>query len=169
MAQAGARLVEVALPDLPRAYVLAGPLYTAEAWAMWRERIAADPARMFPPTRERIEAGRDVLAADWIAAWAELKTIRAGAAEIAGGFDALLCPACPILPPAAAAVAADHALFRERNLMALRNTRMANLLGMASLALPVGGEASCGVLLNALPGREGALLRLGAAAMRAMA
>jgi aspartyl-tRNA(Asn)/glutamyl-tRNA(Gln) amidotransferase subunit A len=169
LARAGARVVEVALPDLPRAYALGGPLYAAEAWAMWRDRIGADPGRMFPPTRERIEAGRDVLAADWIAGWAGLRAIRAQAAEVAAGFDALLCPACPILPPLAAEVAADHARFRERNLMALRNTRMANLLGLASLGLPVGGEASCGVLLNALPGREGALLRAGAAVLRAMA
>ncbi len=169
LAAAGARVVEVAVPGLARAYALANPLYAAEAWAMWRERIEADPARMFPPTYARVSAGREVLAADWIAGWAELRAIRTGAAGALGGFDAVLCPACPILPPLAADVAADHELFRARNLMALRNTRFGNLLGLASLALPVAGEPGCGVLLNVLPGREGALLRAGEAAFRAMA
>ena len=109
-----------------------------------------------------------MLAADWIAGWAELRAIRAAAAGAIGGVDAVLCPACPILPPLAAEVAADHELFRARNLMALRNTRFGNLLGLASLALPVAGEPSCGVLLNGLPGREGALLRAGEGAFRAV-
>lgn len=168
LSAAGARVVEVALPRLPRAYDLGGPLYAAEAWAAWREVIGTREAEVFPPVMARLGAGKTVLAADYLAAWEELRAIRAEAEGVLGGLDALLCPTSAILPPRAAEVAEDHDLFREKNLLALRNTRMANLLGLASVSLPT-GTASCGLMLSALPGREGALLRISQAAWGVLA
>ena len=164
----GARVVEVALPRLPRAYEVGVPLYGAEAWASWRALVEPAAEKVFAPVRMRVSAGRDVLAADYLGAMAELRAIRAEAWEAIGGFDALVCPSVAILPPVAAEVLADHELFRVRNLLALRNTRMANLLGLASVSVPA-GAASCGVLLSGLPGREGGLLRLAHAAFATLA
>jgi aspartyl-tRNA(Asn)/glutamyl-tRNA(Gln) amidotransferase subunit A len=160
--------VEIELPRLPRAYDLGGPLYAAEAWASWRSVIGEDEARVFPPVMGRLAAGKTVLAADYLAARDELEAIRAEAWDRIAGLDALLCPTAPILPPLAAEVLADHDLFRTRNLLALRNTRMANLLGLASISVPT-GTPSCGLLLSALSGREGMLLRMAQAALRVLA
>jgi aspartyl-tRNA(Asn)/glutamyl-tRNA(Gln) amidotransferase subunit A len=60
----------------------------------------------------------------------------------------------------------DH--FTERNLMALRNTRLANLLGLCSLTLPT-GTPMCGLMLFAPPGTETRLLRIGSAIEAALA
>jgi len=163
LAQAGARIVEVSFPRLPRAYDLGGPLYAAEAWTAWREVVEPAPERVFPPVLARLSAGREVLAADYLAGWEELRAIRAAARDLLASLDALLCPTCAILPPSAAEVAADHELFRTRNLLALRNTRMANLLGLASVTIPT-GTPSCGLMLSVLPGREGQVLRSAQAA-----
>ncbi|TNC71810.1 amidase [Rubellimicrobium roseum] len=168
LARAGARVEELDLPDLPRAYELGGPLYAAEAWASWREVIAPAPERVFPPVLARVHMGRDVLAADYLAAMEELRRIRARAQATVAGFDAVLCATAPILPPLAAAMEADHEAFRTTNLLALRNTRMANLLELCSLSIPA-GLPSCGLLLSARPGRDGQLLRLGQAMLRIMA
>jgi aspartyl-tRNA(Asn)/glutamyl-tRNA(Gln) amidotransferase subunit A len=165
LSAAGARVVEVALPRLPRAYELGMPLYAAEAWAAWRGVVGDREAEVFPPVMARLGAGKEVLAADYLAAWEELRATRAEAWEAVAGLDALVCPTSAILPPLAAVVEADHELFRTRNLLALRNTRMANLLGLASVSVP-GGQASCGVMLSGLAGREGALLRIAHAASR---
>jgi aspartyl-tRNA(Asn)/glutamyl-tRNA(Gln) amidotransferase subunit A len=159
LAGAGARIVDLDLPRLARAYDLGTPLYASEAWAAWRDVIGEEEARVFPPVMGRLAAGKTVLAADYLAAWEELRAFRAEAWDRMAGLDAILCPTAPILPPLAAEVLADHELFRTRNLLALRNTRMANLLGLASISVPT-GTPSCGLMLSGLPGREGGLLRM---------
>lgn len=168
LAQAGARIVDVRLPRLPRAYEIGVPLYGAEAWASWREHVDPAPHKVFAPVLTRVSSGREVLAADYLIAMDELRAIRAEARDTLAGLDALLCPTSPILPPVAAEVAADHELFRTRNLLALRNTRMANLLGLASVTIPA-GIPSCGLMLSVLPGREGQVLRSAGAALRRLA
>ena len=57
----------------------------------------------------------------------------------------------------------DH--FTERNLMALQNTRIGNLMGLAALTLPT-GVPSCGIMLQGHS--EERLLRLGAAVEAAL-
>ncbi|TNC49801.1 amidase [Rubellimicrobium rubrum] len=168
MARAGAQVTDLELPDLPLAYDLGSALYAAEAWACWRERIEGSEDKVFAPVLARISSGRDILAADWIAGTADLQRLRLRAWEAMAGFDAVLCATAPILPPLAAAMTADHDLFRVTNLKALRNTRMANLLGLTSISVPA-GRLSCGLLLSALPGREGRMLRLAQATLRNLA
>lgn len=168
LARAGARIVDVRLPRLPRAYEIGVPLYGAEAWASWREHVEPASHKVFAPVLTRVSSGREVLAADYLAALEELRVIRLGARDVLAGLDTLLCPTSPILPPQAAAVEADHELFRTRNLLALRNTRMANLLGLASATVTTGAP-SCGLMLSVLPGREGQLLRIAQASLSRLA
>lgn len=165
LGKVGARVVEVELPDLPLAFDLGVPLYAAEAWASWGERVDPSPEALFPPILARVSAGREVRAADYLRAMEALRAIRAQGWDAIAGFDAILCPTSAILPPVAAEVLADHELFRLRNLLALRNTRMANLLGLASISIPA-GRPSCGLMLSVVPGREGQLLRTADATSR---
>ena len=79
----------------------------------------------------------------------------------------MLIPTSAILPPNAARLVADHDYFVTENLLALRNTRIGNLLGVSALTLPT-GTPSCGIMLMGKPFGEEALLRLGAAAEKAL-
>jgi aspartyl-tRNA(Asn)/glutamyl-tRNA(Gln) amidotransferase subunit A len=72
------------------------------------------------------------------------------------------------MPPKIADLAADEEYYVERNLKALRNTRIGNLMGSCALTLPTGAP-SCGITLTTLPMQEERLLRLGAAAEAALA
>ena len=65
-------------------------------------------------------------------------------------------------------LAADEAYYVERNLKALRNTRIGNLMGGCALTLPT-GTPSCGIMLTAQANHEERLLRLGGAAETALA
>ncbi len=167
LTRAGARVVPLALPRLPRAYELGVPLFGAEACAAWAPYLDAAPGVMFQPILTRLIPGRDVLAMDWINAQEELRAIRAEAHAAIAGLDAIVCATSAILPPRVDLVANDEEAFRERNLMALRNTRMGNLLKLASITLPTGRPA-CGLMLSVAPGREGQLLRLAQAAARTL-
>lgn len=160
---AGAVVERRALPLLHDAYALSAPLYTAEAYAAWRDLVEASPDAMFPHILERVRAGRDVAAHDYIAGWERLHALRRDYLAATAGFDAVLCPGAAILPPQVDRIVADADYYRWANLITLRNTRLANLMGLASLVLPV-GVASCGILLNTPPGTEARLLRLGEAA-----
>ena len=62
----------------------------------------------------------------------------------------------------------DHEYYVTENLLALRNTRIGNLMGLAALTLPT-GTPSCGLMMMGYPGSEEALLRLGSAAESALA
>ncbi len=160
--EAGAEIVEIGFEPMRRAFQLAGGLYTADAYAYWRDIIEADPSKMYHQILTRIRPGGQVLAADYIAGWAELESIRRDWAQATAGFDAVVLPTTPILPPNAARLETDGDYFVAENLLALRNTRVGNLMGGCSLTLPT-GVPSCGLSVNMGPGQDGHLLRLGAA------
>lgn len=118
---------------------------------------------MFAPIRERFESGAGHLGADHVAAWQCLRRLRAEYAAATDGYDAVILPTGASLPPDAARLMSDPDYYVEENLLALRNTRIGNLMGQAALTLPA-GLPSTGVSLMSGPGSEGRLLRLGAAA-----
>ncbi len=167
LAAAGARIDRLTFPALEEAMALAGILFTSEAYATWRDKIEAAPDLMFPPVRERFRAGATFNAADFVAAWMRLRAIRAEWSDTTAAYDAVLIPPSAILPPDAARLLSDHAYFVTENLLALRNTRLGNLLGVSALTLPT-GTPSCGIMLMGKPFGEEALLRLGVAAEKAL-
>jgi aspartyl-tRNA(Asn)/glutamyl-tRNA(Gln) amidotransferase subunit A len=150
------------VPEVAEAMGLTGILYTSQTYGTWGDLIEADPDVMFPPVRERFRAGKAHGAADYVAAWHRLYRLRTAYGEATAGFDAVVVPTAALLPPKQADVAGDHALFASENLLALRNTRIGNLMGLAVLTLPT-GHPSCGLSLMGPPRSEERLLRLGAA------
>ena len=164
---AGAIVTRRKFPELAEAMAMSGVLFTTEAYATWRHKIEANPDMMFPPVRDRFRAGANVSGPDYVAAWQRLDQIRALWADWSAGYDAVLAPSAPILPPDAARLISDQDYFVTENLLALRNTRIGNLIGLCALTLPT-GTASCGIMLLGTPYTENRLLRLGAAAESAL-
>jgi aspartyl-tRNA(Asn)/glutamyl-tRNA(Gln) amidotransferase subunit A len=167
LAHAGASIARVKAPEVAEAMSLAATLFTCEAYAIWRDTIETAPQKMFPRILERFRSGANVPAVDYIAAWRRLDAIRGIWAERTAAFDAVLLPTSPILPPEANRLMTDDAYYVTENLLALRNTRIGNLMGVCALTLPT-SQPSCGISLMAGPGQEVRLLRLGAAAERAL-
>ncbi len=167
LAQAGAQIRSAPIAAVEDALALSGILYTPEAWAQWRDRVTAQPDRVFAPILARFRAGAGHDAADYLAARDRLARLRADYLGQTAGYDAVLLPTAPNMPPDAARLMADDAYYAAENLLTLRNTRIANLLGLCALTLPT-GTPSAGISLMAPPGRDAALLRLGAAAEAAL-
>ncbi|WP_170754560.1 amidase [Ruegeria lacuscaerulensis] len=165
---AGAEIVPLEVPELADAMALSGVLYTTEAYGLWRDVIEANPDAMYPEILERFRTGKNVSGADYIAAWSKLKASRAAWDAATSGFDAVLAPTAPILPPNLDRLLTDHDYYVTENLLALRNTRIGNLMGLAALTLPT-GTPGCGVMMMGYPGSEEALLRIGSAAEAALA
>ncbi|MGR3514394.1 MAG: amidase [Paracoccaceae bacterium] len=161
---AGAVVQDIDVPAVEEATALGPTLFPAEAYAQWRTRIEADGDKMYGPVRTRFLQGKTIYAADYIAAWHQLNCLRLMYRDAVAGYDAVILPSCPIMPPKVEALLADDVYFTERNLMALQNTRMGNLLGLAAITLRT-GTPSCGIMVQG--DSEDHLLRL-ASAMEAV-
>ncbi len=165
---AGARVERGAVPAVTEAMPLSATLFATEAYGVWRTEIEAAPEKMFSEILARFRGGRDVSGAEFVAAWRRLEDLRRDYLAATAGYDAVILPTCPILPPEMARLESDSAYYGRRNLMTLRNTRIGNLMGLPGLTLPT-GVPSAGLLMQTPPRTERRLLRLGAAAERALA
>lgn len=166
-AKAGAVIETRKEPLAAEATALGPTLFGAEANANWRDIIEAAPEKMFPQILTRFRAGASIMAADYVAAKRSLRAIQARWLAAVAAYDAVVLPTSPILPPDAARLLEDPAYYVTENLIALRNTRIGNLLGLCALTLPT-GVPSVGVTLMCAPMAEERLLRLGAAAEAAL-
>ena len=160
---AGAEIEEITSPEVEEAMPISPILFTSEAYGTWGHLIEAAPEAMFAPIRERFESGKAFTAADYIAAWRRLEELRERWYARTAGYDAVLMPTAPILPPDAARLMTDNEYYVTENLLALRNTRVGNLMGLCGVTLPT-GTPSCGILLSGKPFGEEALLRVAKAA-----
>ena len=165
---AGAIITQGRVPGVTEAMGMTGILHATEAYAWWRELVEAAPEKMYKQILDRVRSGRDVPAHIYIAAWDRLRVLRREYLAATAGYDAVIFPTAPILPPQVDRLLADDAYYRSVNLIALRNTMIGNRMGLTSVSLPT-GVPSCGILLNASPGADACLLRLAAAAERALA
>ncbi len=165
---AGAAVTTIEVPELIDAMALSGVLFTAEAYGQWRDKIEAAPDMMYGEILERFRAGGGFSGPDYVAAWQSLEQVRAIWAARTAQYDAVLCPTSPILPPNLDRLASDHGYYVSQNLLALRNTRIGNLMGLCAVTLPT-GVPSCGISLMGAPMAETRLLRLASAAEEALA
>lgn len=167
-AKAGAVIERRGLPMVRPAMDLSGVLFAPEAYGEWKHEIEAAPEKMFAAILERFRSGRDALASDYAKGWHALEGYRAAYLEATAEYDAVLVPTSPILPPDVRRLLSDKRYFQEENVLALRNTRIGNVLGLCALNLPT-GIPSCGISLMAPPMTEDRLLRLGMGAESALA
>ena len=82
------------------------------------------------------------------------------------GCNAVIMPTVSIVPPVIAKLEADSDLYARQNFLSLRNTRLANLLGLCSISIPAGLTTSrfpVGLMLVSEPFSEPDLLRTAAA------
>jgi aspartyl-tRNA(Asn)/glutamyl-tRNA(Gln) amidotransferase subunit A len=157
LAVAGARITHAAPPCVTEAMALAPTLFAPEAYGIWRDQIESAPELMYPPILERFRGGREVLATDFVAGWETMDRLRADWRRLVAGFDAVILPTSPILPPEVDRLLTEPAFFARENLLTLRNTRIGNLLGLPAITLPTGHPA-CGLMLMGRAGDDRALL-----------
>ena len=168
LAAAGAIIEPIRVPAVTDVLSISAILYSGEAYGLWRDVIEANPHLMYDEILERFRAGGTFSAADFAAGWKTVKEARSAYYAATASYDAVLLPSSPILPPNRERLTTDHDYYVRVNLLALRNTRIGNLMGACGLTLPA-GTPSCGLMMMAPPGTEEALLRLGYAAEMALA
>ena len=173
LGRAGVRLSEEQISffdDVARinAYGIVTP---AEAYAIHRELIATRAADFDPFVRFRIEQGRAIPAADYVAVIRDrIKLIRAMDAFLSD-LDALVLPTTPIVAPTVAEVSSSLDALLAKQLLLVRNTNIVNLFDLCAISLPLprGNGLPVGLMLVARNGQDRRLLRIAAAVERLFA
>ncbi|WP_367718756.1 amidase family protein [Nitratireductor sp. GISD-1A_MAKvit] len=136
-----------------------GRIIAAESYAVHREYIHDQSIPIGPYVRQRVLAGADISANDYIETLADHRRMKAVYAEFMKPFDALLTPSLPF--PAIPVAEVDEAAVPLA-----AYGRPANYLGACGLALPAGFTATglpLSVQLMGAAFAEEPLLALGAA------
>ena len=160
--KSGARVEYKNISEIDSAFEISKTVFPAEAYGMWQNEIEKNPEKMFSPIRERFRSGKKILAHDYVYSLQRLFELRMSFLEKVIGFDAILAPTSPIKPPSITKLLASHKFFTERNLLALRNTRIANSLNLCALTLPTNTDFS-GLMLMGRPNNEFDLMSIGLA------
>ena len=168
LARKGARITRIDQPAARDALAVGTPLYAPEAYGLWQDVIEAAPDKMNANILTRFRGGKDMSAPDYVAGWQKLRAARGAWAQAVAGFDAVLLPACPILPPDARRLREDADFFATENMLALRNTRIGNVLGLPGASLPT-EVAGCGLMAFGRAGDDLALLHVASAIEAALA
>ena len=146
-----------------------GLVIAAEAYDVNRELVESRFDDLDPIVAFRVVKGRDIPAHEYIAtvrAWEELRARTVAALE---GIDGLLCPTVMIPPVPVADALATTDTYAERNLQALRNTSIGNILGLCGLSVPCGFTGRglpVGLMIYGKPFDEARVLRIGHAFQR---
>ncbi|MGH7210919.1 MAG: amidase, partial [Acetobacteraceae bacterium] len=119
-----------------------------EAYAWHRDLLARRGAEYDPRVRARIEHGAAMAAHEYVALVAARARLRGEADTATAGFDAVLAPTMPIVPPRIEALAKDEGYLRA-NALVLRNTFLVNFLDRCAISVPMHrpGEAPAGLML----------------------
>lgn len=168
---AGARITRRPVPELADAMTVlhaSGGLVVSEAWAEWGALIEANPGVAHEEVESGIRRGRNADGARDAATRRAFARLSAALQERMAEHGLIVMPTTACWPPDRQRLL-DDPLFRlEREILTLRNTRLANFLGLCSLTVPT-GTPMCGLMLYAPPNAEARLLRAGAAIEAALA
>ncbi len=171
LSAAGARITRGAVPEFADAFDVTSrisSLLPGEAWAEWGEQISANPGTLWPPIESRFRQGEGGDPERDAEAHSEMDRLSQSLQDRIAAQGLIVLPTSPIHPPDAERLINDQAYFSERNLLALRNTRLGNLLTLSSITIPT-RTPMCGLMLFAPPHAEDRLLRIGRAIEKVMA
>ncbi len=172
LGRAGTRITEESLPILeePARVQQEASFSSVESYAIHRQLLAGHANQYDPMVRSRIEAGRGISAADYIAMQRRRAELVREMDERLSGLDALIMPTVPIVAPTIAELS-DAGIARQKNLLLLRNPALANFFDLCAISLPLPREGGLptGLMLFARNGQDHRLFGIAAAVERLLA
>lgn len=161
----GLKVSTIELPELEEVIGIfrSGGITAAEFAAFINAELPDWKTTLDPNVRGRFERMEAVPAVDYLARLWRLRALSVTVQEKMAPLDFVLAPTVPITPPTVDEIASAEA-YQAANMMALRNTCIANLLGLCGLTLPAGlddARIPVGLQLMASPDQEELLLAAG--------
>lgn len=165
LADKGALIERIEVPafnDIPLMSSKGG-FTAAESFAWHRELLTAKGDVYDPRVSVRIARGEAMTAADYIDLLPMRRSLIARVEATIAPYDALVMPTCAIAPPSIAEMD-DDKVFAKKNLMALRNCTLINMIDGCAISLPISrkDEAPVGLMLAAAGGSDRKIFELAA-------
>lgn len=163
--RAGATLVEHALPEAVEAVQLlrSGSVVSAECDAFLESQIPEWRSTLDPIVTARISDGGAIPVREYLLRRIKIQRLQAAVQARFQDVTVVAAPTVPITPPLLSEVEVLED-YRRLNMRSLRNTCVANFLGLCALTLPVGLDRAgmpVGLMLMAPGGDETLLLAVG--------
>lgn len=165
LAELGAKVEEVDIPQIEYSAAAAMTIYLAEATSYHDDQIHKDRSLYTDPVRNFIELGNYVLAKDYLHAQRYRTLLGRNMAEVFKRVDALITPTLPIT---ATNIGQEMITVRgmEQSVFSalLRNTEPFNLTGLPALTVPCGFSQEglpTGMQIIGRPFEETTVLRIG--------
>ncbi|MDH6265930.1 aspartyl-tRNA(Asn)/glutamyl-tRNA(Gln) amidotransferase subunit A [Rhizobium sp. SG_E_25_P2] len=165
LARAGAVIRRQAFPVISDIFALMaerGPLVTAEAFALHKERLSGpDAARMDPRVVARARLGERISLPDYLHIVERRQAMQTEFAALLAPGELVLTPTLPHVAPLIEPLRQDDDLFFATNGKTLRNTLIGNFLDWCGVSLPCGfGDAGMpvGLMLSGLANSDDDLL-----------
>jgi aspartyl-tRNA(Asn)/glutamyl-tRNA(Gln) amidotransferase subunit A len=156
LSAAGAMVSEVPMPAFDRQadYFKGGGFAGAEAYYIHRERLER-LGEMDPRVGKRVALGKDLSGPDYVALGFLRAEYQRAVARAAAGFDAIVFPAVPCVPPPIVEVEKSDDDYFRWNARILRNSGLINFLDGCAVSLPCHapggapvGFAVCGTAMS---------------------
>jgi aspartyl-tRNA(Asn)/glutamyl-tRNA(Gln) amidotransferase subunit A len=163
--RAGARRIEVTLPDMAQAHTAAHAILASEASALHEPWLRARPGDYGGDVRRALELGHLIPAVDYVNARRMQAQVRAGFRAALAEADVLIVPTLPGAPPRV-----GEPMSREPAVAWNRFMTPGNLTGFPALSLPCGFDEArlpVGLQIIGRPFEEVTVLRAGRAFERA--
>lgn len=133
--RAGTALVEVDGPDPEEIFAASTAIMFAEAAAVHRGSMSMHAARYGADVRARLLAGLALPATAYVEARRRAADLRARMLDILAGVDALAGPCVPVTAPTVEVARTAGAASTL-----VRYTRLANVVGLPAISLPLAGD-----------------------------
>jgi aspartyl-tRNA(Asn)/glutamyl-tRNA(Gln) amidotransferase subunit A len=163
LSRQGVQIVSLDFPEISAMTRLGGisRIIGAEAFTVHRDQSEDIRAATEGPIGERIAAGAEISAADYLDVVRGRSTLINSTIRTLQPVDAIAMPTVPILAPTLESLE-DESQFYAINKLLLQNTAIANFLNLCSITLPAskGESLPRGFMLMALAGRDQALLSM---------
>ncbi|MFT0545159.1 amidase [Allopusillimonas ginsengisoli] len=138
---AGAKVSRITLPRCDEVYGIfgRGGLAASELCAFLADSMPEKLEQLDPVVRMRVEAAESVSSVEYLRRRTALHDAAREAAALFTEVDVIATPTVAISPPRISELA-DGAAYRHANMMTLRNTSIANLMGLCAISMPVGKD-----------------------------
>lgn len=137
-----------------------GGLAASELAAFLSANYPDRVSRLAPMVRSRVDAASGLSAVDYLLRKTEFERMSVETAVEMDHFDFLACTTVAISPPEVASLS-DTGTYSQANMAVLRNTALANLLGLCAITLPIGLDRNgmpAGLMLMGRPYDEERLI-----------
>ena len=151
LSKAGMHIIEKEISEIEEMHKILsehGTTVTYQGYAEWKHLIEKDSNLMDINVLNRMYQGKHMKQNSIKIIEDSQKALSKRLYSSIENYDAILMPTVPILPPKINEVQNNEQLYDKYNMLALRNTRIGNVLPMCSISLPCPGDLPIGIMLS---------------------